>query len=90
MFRRLLPRRILLEAGEKARMTHSLWLTHHLVGRNGIGSGQPGRVVPGIPEIPSRKVSDGGFARIMATPLGRAWAEDWWNGAMDCIEDVDS
>ncbi len=89
MFRRLLTRRHLLEAGEKARMVHSLWLTHHIVGRKGIGSGDPGRVIGNLPEIPCRKVSDGGFARIMATPLGRAWAEDWWNGAMDQVEDVD-
>lgn len=89
MFRRFLTRRTLLEAGEKARMTHSLWLTHHLVGRSSIGSGFPGRVVGQVPEIPSRKVEDGGFARIMATPLGKAWAEDWWNIAMEQIQDVE-
>ena len=89
MFRRILSRRVILEAGERARMTHSLWLTHHLVGRSRIGGGKPGTAVSGVPEIPSRKVDEGGFDEIMATPLGRAWADDWWNGAIERVQDVE-
>lgn len=89
MFRRILNRRALIEAGERARMVHSLWLSHHLVGRSGIGSGNPGTAVGGLPDIPSRKVVDGGFDELIATPLGKAWAEDWWHCAMEQVEDVD-
>ncbi|XHC25542.1 MAG: hypothetical protein ACFHWZ_04145 [Phycisphaerales bacterium] len=42
-----------------------------------------------MPEIPSRKVDDGGFDEIMATPLGKAWAEDWWHGAIEQVRDVE-
>ncbi|MFU8828244.1 MAG: hypothetical protein ACNA8P_02315 [Phycisphaerales bacterium] len=89
MFRQFLTRRTLLEAGERARLVHSMWLTHHLRGRSSTGGGEPGRPLAGIPEIPSRKVVDGGFAEIMATPLGKAWAEDWWNGAIEHLQQME-
>jgi hypothetical protein len=35
------------------------------------------------PRIPTRKVSDGGWGSMMETPEGRAWAEEFWQGALD-------
>jgi hypothetical protein len=32
---------------------------------------------PPLPRIPVRKVSEGGFARLMSTPAGRYRAERW-------------
>lgn len=90
MFKRMFSRRSVMEAGERARLVHSVWLTHYLVGRSRLGSGSPGRAADGLPEIPSRRVADGGFADILATPLGRAWAEDWWNIAMEHVPDVEA
>lgn len=89
MFRRILSRNVLMEAGERARRAHSLWLTHHLVGRSRIGGGDPGRAVAGVPDIPSRKVVEGGFDELISTPLGKAWAEDWWNSAMERAREVE-
>jgi hypothetical protein len=35
------------------------------------------------PRIPTRKVEDGGWGSMMETPEGRAWAEEFWQGALD-------
>jgi hypothetical protein len=55
------------------RHYHSAWLTHAL--KRGV---RP-------PRIPVRKVSDdggGGWAAMMQTPEGQAWAEEFWQGAL--------
>jgi hypothetical protein len=76
MFRQLFRRNArLMTAGEKARRLHSTWLTYALA--------DPGR----FPRIPARKVSDGGFARLVANPRGRAWADGWWSDTFDSLED---
>lgn len=54
-------------AGERARRIHQSWLT--LAMRGEIGP---------FPRIPVRKVSEGGWDRIMRTPAGRRWADRWW------------
>lgn len=59
-------RRSMLSTGQRMAMEHSAWLTRVLGSRH-----QP-------PRIPVRKVSEGGFAAMMATPSGRFRAERWW------------
>lgn len=72
MIGRLLNRRgALEEAGARARREHSAWLTHALH--------NPGR----WPCIPTRRVSNGGFAAMMARKGGPERAERWWNSAID-------
>ncbi len=66
-----------LDAGEKARLVHGVWLTRAL----GIGGGL-------IPRIPVRRVSEGGFAALMRTREGRGWAEGWWASALTRLDDV--
>ena len=39
------------------------------------------------PRIPVRKVSDGGFAKLMSSPSGRRRAERWWDRALERVED---
>jgi hypothetical protein len=53
------------------RLLHSVWLTKAL---------QQGARPP---RIPTRKVEDGGWGSMMETPEGRAWAEEFWQGALD-------
>jgi hypothetical protein len=36
-----------------------------------------------MPRIPVRKVSEGGFARLMTTRRGRQLAADWWEDALE-------
>jgi hypothetical protein len=61
-----------LEAAARAmRDLHARWLTRAL---------QHGRRPP---RIPVRKVSEGGWAALMATPEGKAWAEEFWQGAFE-------
>lgn len=67
-------RRRLETAAEKARRLHSAWLTHAL--------NDPSA----LPRIPVRPVSRGGFAAIVASPGGRAWADRWWSGAFHQVE----
>lgn len=71
MFRNLFSKRgKILWAGEKARRVHSRWLSDAIAHR-----------VPTYKRIPVRKVSEGGFAPVMATTEGREWADGWWEGA---------
>jgi hypothetical protein len=58
------------------RLLHSVWLTKAL---------QRGSRPP---RIPTRKVEDGGWAKLMETPEGRAWAEEFWQGALEHPEAV--
>lgn len=66
------------EAGARARRLHSLWLSRAL--RRG---SRP------VPRIPTKLVSEGGFAATMATEEGRRWAEQWWDDALRPPEDRD-
>ncbi len=50
---------------------HARWLTAALKGR---------KVAP---RIPTRRVDEGGFARLMSTPRGRQAASEWWYDAID-------
>lgn len=74
MFRRILSRARLLEAGERARREHEVWLNHAL---------RSGRR---LPRIPRRKVSEGGFSAVTRTESGRRWAEAWWQGTLDTLD----
>jgi len=69
-FRRKKP----LNPGERMILEHARWLSWAL---------RKGRRMP---RIPVRKVSDGGFARMMATRRGRAYASNWWGEALDRVE----
>ena len=52
------------------RQYHSAWLTHAL--QRGVHP----------PRIPVRKVDDAGWTALVQTPEGRAWAEEFWQGAL--------
>ncbi len=54
-----------------ARRLHSSWLTRAI--RAGVK----------MPRIPTRLVRDGGFAEVVSTPEGRAWADRWWAEALE-------
>jgi hypothetical protein len=69
MFRFFFGSDDLRSAAERARRLHSEWLTRAL--RRGGGAG--------VPRIPVRAVSEGGFAPVMGTAEGREWAEGWWS-----------
>ena len=51
--------------------THARWLSRVL------RRGDP------VPRIPARRVSDGGFARMMSSPAGREYAAQWWDDALE-------
>lgn len=70
IIRAILWRERLRDAGQKARDEHSRWLTLALLGRSA-GLNQP--------RIPTRKVDDGGFDRLMQDPRGRRAATRWWS-----------
>lgn len=53
---------------------HARWLSRALRGKRR------------YPQIPCRKVSEGGFARLMATREGRKIAEGWWYHALDELD----
>lgn len=60
--------------GEAMRRFHSRWLTRAV--QHGV---RP-------PRIPVRKVTEdgkGGWDALMSTPEGRAWAEEFWQGAFE-------
>jgi hypothetical protein len=59
--------------GERMVMEHARWLSWALRHR------------PHLPRIPVRKVSEGGFARLMATHRGREFAAEWWEDALDRV-----
>ncbi len=72
MFRDFLD--ILEARADAMRRLHSAWLTNAFK----VGSRPP--------RIPTRKVEDGGgggWGSMMETPEGRAWAEEFWQGALD-------
>lgn len=69
MFRGFISRLELDAKAEAMRALHSRWLSRAV--KHG---SRP-------PRIPVRKVSDGGWGSMMATPEGRAWAEEFWQGA---------
>lgn len=50
---------------------HARWLSAALQGR---------KVAP---RIPTRRVDEGGFARLMSTERGRRAASEWWYDAID-------
>lgn len=56
----------LVNHAEAMRQRHSVWLTRAL------------RRPSGYPRIPTRPVGEGGFSAMMASPGGKAWAEEWW------------
>lgn len=60
------------DPGERARRMHSAWLTRAI--RHGGGQG--------LPRIPVRRVSEGGYGPLMATVKGREWAEQWWGDTL--------
>lgn len=53
------------------RLLHSVWLTKAM---------QHGQRPP---RIPTRKVEDGGWGSMMETAEGRAWAEEFWQSALE-------
>lgn len=63
-----------LEAGAKFRREHSLWLSRALIERRQ------------YPVIPTHRSDRGGFARLRATPEGRARAELWWELALQRVD----
>ena len=69
-------RNVLVRIGIRERMIlqHARWLTWAM------------RHEPSLPRIPVRKVSEGGFARLMSTPAGRYTAERWWDRALERME----
>lgn len=67
---------VLLAAGERARLVHERWLNRALADRT-----------RSFPIIPTRRVADGGFAKLMATPEGRAWARQWWESALSRVHE---
>lgn len=63
---------------EQMRLAHSHWLT------GALSSGRP------YPKIPLRRVAEGGFSALVATPDGRRWADLWWNAALDRVDEASS
>ncbi len=63
------------ERAEAMRRVHSEWLSAAL--KRGA---RPAR-------IPTRRVSEGGWTALMMTAEGRAWAEEFWQGALE-VEDL--
>jgi hypothetical protein len=68
-----------LPTGVRMIREHSAWLTRMLT-TGSVGQGQP-------PRIPVRKVSAGGFAKLMSTPSGRYRAERWWEKTLEKLDD---
>lgn len=66
-----------LPAGLRMIREHSAWLTR-MLGRSGDRR---------VPRIPVRRVSEGGFAKMMSTPAGRHRAERWWDRTLEKIRD---
>lgn len=52
------------------RRVHSRWLSRAM---------RAGYVAP---RIPTRRVDEGGYEPVMASPEGRAWAAEWWDRAL--------
>lgn len=64
-----------ISPGERMIQEHGMWLTMAM------------RVGFALPRIPVRRVSDGGFSRLMAAPAGRYRAERWWESALERLPD---
>ena len=63
-----------MEAGQKARLIHSQWLTQALT------SHKP------YPRIPVRPVITGGFSNLISKPRGQALAQQWWQAALARVD----
>ena len=70
----LFRKREFLEIGERARRSHSVWLSRHLDAK------------PEPPRIPVRRVSRGGFGTMMERAHGPGRAERWWRLAFERVE----
>jgi hypothetical protein len=66
----------LADHAAEMRRRHSAWLTRAMR--------RPSR----YPRIPTRRVSDGGFSAVVATPTGREWADQWWAETLQ-MEELD-
>lgn len=62
-----------LNPGQRMILEHARWLSWALRHRRR------------LPRIPVRKVSEGGFARLMATRRGREFAADWWDETLEQV-----
>lgn len=67
----------LVSLSEQARRSHERWLNRALEREQ---MGAP------MPTIPTRDEREGGFARLMSTSLGRAWAFAWWERTLGSID----
>ena len=74
MLGRLFKQGSAFPAGERARRVHEAWLTRVME------TGMP------VPRIPVRLVADGGFAVLVADPVGRRWADTWWKLALERLD----
>lgn len=75
MFRRFFRKDDLLTAGELARRVHSAWLTKALGSRRA------------YPRIPVKPVTAGGFSELMASPDGPRIAREWWDNALQAVDE---
>lgn len=60
--------------GEMVRRHHEAWLNWALTHDRG------------LPEIPRRRVSEGGFAGLVSTEDGRRIATGWWEWAFERVD----
>jgi hypothetical protein len=74
MFLQFFPDFAHLARAAIARQLHSYWLSRAV------------RSNRAMPRIPTRRVSEGGFDVVTATPAGRAWAEEWWAQTLQSSE----
>lgn len=57
-----------------ARRVHEVWLSRAV---------EAGRAYP---QIPLRAVSEGGYAEVVSSAAGRAWADGWWSQALELVD----
>ena len=70
-----------IPAGLRMVREHSAWLTRMLGGKGG-------RKAPRkAPRIPTRRVSEGGYSKLMSTSSGRYRAERWWERTLERMKD---
>lgn len=62
-----------LSARQRMIREHNWWLNRAL------------RRPDQFPRIPVRRVSEGGFARLMTRPTGRRIAFEWWKAALERV-----
>jgi hypothetical protein len=65
-----------LDPSELARRIHSEWLTRAVSGQKV------------YPRIPVRPAAEGGFSDLLRTPEGRASADQWWETALEMVDDL--